>query len=150
MKHLALAALCITVISPANAADCPMEMATYVQREAKGFFLTFRPAKEPNAWSDLEATLKTPSKDFKFTLTASNGYSFNYMVPAWENPPDDVQFHLFLFDRDLNTLDLPAKGKPAAHAILAPELGSWLHYGDNGSGGGEYLPVGMWTIGTCD
>ena len=139
------ALLCATV--PAYAADCPMESATYIQRNAEGFSLVFRPAAEPNAWSDLEATLKTPSKEFKFSLTASNGYSFNYLVPSWQGAPEDSEFHLFLFDADLNTLELPAKGKPAAHAILTPEIGSWLNYGENT--GGDYLPVGMWTVGSC-
>lgn len=148
---LKAAALLAILSAPAFAADCSIDKAVYTVKnpDAEGFSLTFRPAVEPNAWSDLQATLTTPSREYKFSLTASNGYSYNYLVPAWKDAPEDADFHLFLFDKDLAVLDLPAKGKPAAHAILTPELGSWLYYGAEGETR-DFLPVGMWTLAKCD
>lgn len=151
MNQAFAAALLILFATPALSAECTVDQVTYIQPDAEGFSLTFRPAAEPNAWSDLEATLKTPSREYKFTLTASNGYSFNYLVPAWKDAPEDADFRIFLFDSEFGTLDLPAKGAPAPVAILTPELGSWLYYGaiNADSPQRDYLPVAMWRTEGC-
>lgn len=146
---LAAASLALTAHSlPAIAADCTIEKATYTQPNAEGFSLTFRPATEPNAWSDLEATLTTPTREFKFSMTASNGYSFNYLVPTWKGAPEDTDFHLFLYGKDFATLELPNKGKPAPVAILAPDLGPLLYYSE-AMKVQEYIPPEMWRITKC-
>lgn len=134
---------------PAIAADCTIEKATYTQPNAEGFSLIFRPAAEPNAWSDLEAILKTPTREFKFSMTASNGYAFNYLVPSWKDAPEDTEFHLFLYGQDFATLELPNKGKPAPTAILAPDLGPLLYYSE-AMKVQEYIPPEMWRMTSCD
>jgi opacity protein-like surface antigen len=147
---LAAAAFGLAALSlPAIAADCAIEKATYTQPNAEGFSLTFRPAAEPNAWSDLEATLKTPTREFKFSMTASNGYSFNYLVPSWKGAPEDTDFHVFLYGQDFASLELPNKGKPAPVAILAPELGAFLYYTE-AMNVQEYIPPEMWRMTKCD
>ena len=147
---LAAASLALTAHSlPAIAADCTIEKATYTQPNAEGFSLTFRPATEPNAWSDLQATVKTPSQEFKFSMTASNGYSFNYMVPSWKDAPKDSDFHLFLYDKNFATLELPNKGSPAPEAILTPDVGPMIYYTE-AMKVQEFLPPEMWRMGKCE
>lgn len=151
MKPLIAAALFVASGFPALSAECAIDQVTYIQPEAAGYTLTFRPAAEPNAWSNLEATLKTPTREFKFSMTASNGYSFNYLVPSWKGAPEDTDYHLFLFDKDFKTLELPNKDVTAPAAILTPELGVWLYYGDinTSNAAQEYLPTDMWRSGGC-
>ena len=151
MKSICLAALLLASTVSAHSAGCTIEQVTYTQTEAEGFTLTFRPAKEPNAWSNLEATLKTPTREFKFSMTASNGYSFNYLVPSWPGVSDDTSFSVHLYDKDFKTLELPNKGVPAPVAILTPELGTWLYYSENTANPDiqEFLPADMWRPGTC-
>ncbi len=147
---LAAASLALAALSlPAIAADCTIEKTTYTQPNAEGFSLTFRPASEPNAWSNLEATLKTPTREFKFSMTASNGYSFNYLVPAWKNAPLEANFRLFLYGKDFASLELPSKGTHAPIAILAPDLGPLLYYSE-AIQVQEYIPPEMWRIGKCE
>lgn len=151
MKQLFAAAslLLIGMTSFARAAECAIDKATYIQANAQGFTLTFRPTKEPNAWSDLEATVKTPTQEFKFSMTASNGYSFNYLVPSWQGAPEDSNFHLFLFGKDFVPLDLPNKGSPAPEAILAPDVGPMIYYTE-AMKVQEFLPPEVWRIGKCE
>lgn len=147
---LSAAAIALAAFSlPAIAADCTIEKATYTQPNAEGFSLTFRPASEPNAWSNLEATLKTPTREFKFSMTASNGYSFNYLVPAWKDAPLEADFRLFLYGKDFASLELPNKGTPAPIAILAPDLGPLLYYSE-AMKVQEYIPPEMWRMTSCD
>ncbi len=142
------ALILVGLISNARAADCSIETATYIQPNAAGFTLTFRPASEPNSWSDLEATVKTPTREFKFSMTASNGYSLNYMVPGWKDAPGDADFHLFLYDKNFTTLELPNKGSPAPEAILTPDMGPMVYYSEPEKVQ-EFLPSEMWRLGKC-
>jgi hypothetical protein len=146
---LAASAFSFAALSlPAIAADCTIDKATYTQPNAEGFSLTFRPAAEPNAWSDLEATLRTPTREFKFSMTASNGYSFNYLVPSWKDAPLEADFRLFLYGQDFASLELPNKGKLAPVAILAPDLGPLLYYSESMKVR-EYIPPEMWRMTKC-
>ncbi len=151
MKSQTAAVFFLAATLPALSAECTVDTVTYVQPDAEGFSLTFRPATEPNAWSDLEATLKTPTREFKFSMTASNGYSFNYLVPSWKDAPEDSEFHIHFYDKDFKTLGLPNKSGATPAAILTPELGSWLYYGDINANNSsqEYLPADMWRAEKC-
>jgi hypothetical protein len=149
VKSFIAAVLLAASAAPALSAECTIDQVTFVQPEAEGFTLTFRPAAEPNAYSNLEATLKTPTREFKFSMTASNGYSFNYLVPSWPDAPDDPSFHIFLYDKNFATLGLPNKGVAVPEAILTPELGSWLWYGGDVDTPREFLPADMWRAEGC-
>ncbi len=151
MKLLIAAVVLAVSAAPALSAECAIDQVTYVQPEAAGYTLSFRPAAEPNAWSNLEATLKTPTREFKYSMTASNGYSFNYLVPSWKDAPEDASYHIFLFDKDFKTLELPNKGVAAPAAILTPEIGVGLYYGDinTNSAVQEFLPTDMWRAEGC-
>jgi hypothetical protein len=143
------ALLLMGLVSGGQAAVCSIEKATYIQPNAPGFTLRFRPASEPNSWSDLEATVKTPTKEFKFSMTSSNGYSLNYMVPSWKDAPEDAEFHLFLYGKDFATLELPSKGGLAPEAILTPDIGPMVYYIEPEKVQ-EYLPPEMWRLGKCE
>ena len=154
MRDLWVAALffalnAVALPNSAEAADCTIDKATFIQPNAEGFTLTFRPAKEPNAWSDLEVTVKTPSQEFKFSMTASNGYSFNYLVPSWKDAPEDSEFRLFFYGKDYKSLELPNKGSPAPEAIFTPDVGPMIYY-TKAMKVQEFLPPDMWRIGKCE
>lgn len=134
--------------SVSSAATCSIEKATYVQPDAKGFTLTFRPAAEPNSWSDLEATVKTPTREFKFSMTSSNGYSLNSLIPGWKDAPEDSDYKIFLYGKNYKTLELPRKGSAAPEAILIPEIGPMIYYSEPGKSQ-EYVPPEMWRLDKC-
>ena len=148
VKTALAAVLFFCAAAPALSGECSVDQVTYVQPEAEGFTLSFRPGTEKKGLSDLGATLQTPTQVFKFSLTASNGYSFNYLVPEWTDAPDDTSFRLFTFDSAFNSLEMPFGGAPAPEAILTPELGVWLYYSE--SGVREYLPPHMWRVKSCN
>ena len=148
LRYTIITFLMASTSSLANAATCNIEKATYIQPNAAGFSLTFRSATEPNALSDLEATVKTPTREFKFSLTSSNGYSLNYMVPSWKDAPEDTDYKIFLYGKNFKTLDLPSKGSPAPEAVLTPEIGPMIYYSEPAKSQ-EYVPPEMWRLGKC-
>lgn len=152
MKAIYLTALLVIAALPAHAADCTIEQVTYTQPNAEGYTLTFRPSTNPNAWSNLEVTLKTPTREFKYSMTASNGYSSNYLVAVDGGEKEEASYHIHLYDKDFKTLDLPNNGVPAPEAILTPEIGQGLYYADinNNNASKEFLPADMWRRGKCE
>jgi hypothetical protein len=138
--------LCVSGAAEAKSKLCLADHAVYQMDDAKGFTIKFVNAKEPTAYSQLDAILTTPTRSFAFSFTASNGYSFNYLVPRWKDAAADADFHLFLFDNKMKTLELPQMGKAAPPFLLTPELGTFLWYGEEPR---EFLPANMWHLQGC-
>ena len=133
----------------AFAKPCNGVNAKYEIDGAVGFELKFVAAKDPMAWSDLEAELTTPLRKFTYSLTASNGYSINYLVrkePQQDSTQDEQSYAIHGFDENLGTVGLPQTTKPAPKFILTPEIGSSLWYGQEQR---EYLPLAMWRLKSC-
>jgi hypothetical protein len=151
MSLAAAAALAIAPWGGAQAASCKGLNAVYGLDGEPHFELKLVKPKVHLAWSDLEVTLKTPTRALRFTLTASNGYSFNYLVQEEPKLPksagDDAgSFHIFFFDKKLKTLELPQAKARAPDYIFAPDVGSALWYGMEPR---EFMPMAMWRLKTC-
>lgn len=151
-KALMIAALAQLAATPALAATCTGSNARYAMAGADGFSLTLTPRAEPLAWSDLDVVVKTPTRQFRFSLTASNGYSYNYAVQEDPAPPaesddsrDDSQ-RIHFFNAKLDVLDLPQGKAPAPEMIFLPDFGGALWYGAEPR---EFLPIGMWRLSGC-
>ena len=71
----------VALYTPALAAGCGGKNARYaIDGADEGFSLALKLRPEPLAWSDLDVVLSTPKQTYRFSLTASNGYSYNYAV----------------------------------------------------------------------
>jgi hypothetical protein len=146
--------LILLAASPAMAASpCPAAGARYLVDGGDGFELRLEPAKEPMAWSDLDVFVTSPTKKLRFSLTASNGYSFNYAVlegpatpVAADGEDNRPSYHLFPFDGGMKLLDLPQGKSPAPDFIFMPDLGSHFWYGSEPR---EFVPIGMWRLQPC-
>lgn len=153
-KALMLVSLAtLAAAAPAAAATCTGAGAHYTIAGGDGFELILEKAKEPMAWSDLDVFLKTPTRTFRYSLTASNGYSYNYLVqedprlPASEDDGSDAgSYRVFLFSKDMAVLDLPQAAAPAPDFIFIPDLGGALWYGSEPR---EFLPTAMWRLKDC-
>ena len=135
----------ILAASPAAEAGCLTDGATYRIDGAEGFELILQKAAEPSAASDMEATLVTPLLRMEFSLTASNGYSFNYLLPKVVKEGEEDSFRLYGFDKALKPTELPQSGQSASRYYFTPELGSALWY----SSERQYLPPEMWRLQDC-
>jgi hypothetical protein len=154
LMFAALAHLATLAASPALAASCTGSNARYVMPGADGFTLTLTPRAEPLAWSDLDVVLKTPTRRFLFSLTASNGYSYNYAVQEEPAPPpeaddsgDDDSQRIYFFNAKMDVLDLPQGKNPAPDMVFLPDFGGALWYG--GFDPREFLPIAMWRLEGC-
>lgn len=152
-KALMLAALVQLAATPALAASCTGSNARYAMAGADGFLLTLTPRAEPLAWSDLDVVLKTPTRQFRFSLTASNGYSYTYAVQEEPAPPagpddsgDDASQRIYFFNTKMDVLDLPQGKAPAPDMVFMPDFGGALWYGFDPR---EFLPIGMWRLQDC-
>ncbi len=106
---LALAAMA-AMAAPALAAQCMGKNARYaIDGADQGFSLVLTPRPQPLAWSDLDVVLNTPKQKYRFSLTASNGYSYNYAVQ--EEPVisaeqtdtgNDDNLRIYFFDTGMN------------------------------------------------
>ncbi len=136
--------------APAQAAACTAERARYVMDGDANHRLEFSTAKARNAWSALVVTLSAKTGDRRFAFTASNGYSFNYLVPEdpTDKAADEASLRIFFFGQRLEPLDIPTAGDTPPAYIFAPDLGPLLWYGPQG-GGSDYLPIGMWRFAGC-
>jgi hypothetical protein len=146
-----LATLALLPLPAAQAASCKGLNARYTVPGAKGFELKLEKAKETRAWSDLDVTVKTPSHAFRFSLTASNGYSYNYLVQEDPKLPSDADsdagsYRIFLFDKSANILELPNAKSKAPAMIFVPDLGGALYYGSETR---EFVPTAMWRLKGC-
>lgn len=128
-------------------AQCPGELAVYKMPEAKGFSIRFSKQKHPKAWSNIQATLTTPTREFDFEFTASNGYSLNYMVILTKGIKIDQDLPILLLDKNLKALGLPEVGQTAPEYLIASALGPWLYYA--GFEHQEYIPSGVWKLTSC-
>lgn len=152
-KALMFATLALaTLPGAATAADCKGKDARYAMDGVTDFSLTLKERAEPMAWSDLDVVLKTPARTFRFSLTASNGYSYNYAVqeepalPADEGTDgEDGSQRIFFFTKDLSLLELPQGKSPAPDLIFLPDLGGELWYSEPR----EFLPIGVWRLKGC-
>ena len=157
-KALMFAALALAALPGfARAADCKGKDARYAMAEAdaKDFSLTLTLRPEPMAWSDLDVVLKTPTRTFRFSLTASNGYSYNYAVqeePVISTEESDSgengSQRIYFFNKDLDLLEMPQGANAAPDMIFMPDFGGALWY--DGNDPREYLPIGMWRLQGCN
>ncbi|NMD07238.1 MAG: hypothetical protein GYA66_04590 [Phyllobacteriaceae bacterium] len=139
--------------APLGGAPCPADGARYLIDGGEGFELRLEKAKEPMAWSDLDVFVSSPTHKLRFSLTASNGYSFNYAVleepatpVAADGEDNRPSYHLFPFDAHMAPASLP-QGKEAAPAyIFMPDLGSHFWYGSEPR---EFVPIAMWKLQPC-
>lgn len=152
-KALMFAALAQLAATSALAAPCTGSNARYALAGADGFSLTLTPRAEPMAWSDLDVVVKTPTRQFRFSLTASNGYSYNYAVQEDPAPPaesddsgDDASQRIYFFSAKAEVLDLPQGKAPAPDMIFLPDFGGALWYGTEPR---EFLPIAMWRLEGC-
>lgn len=153
-KALMLATLAsLALLAPTAANACSGNVVHYTMDGAEGFELRLEKAKVPLAWSDFDLFLKTPTRVFRYSLTASNGYSYNYI--AQEEPAlpaeaveegEDHSYRIYLFDAKMNVGDLPQTGNPAPDFIFIPDLGGALYYGSEPR---EFLPIAMWRLKDC-
>ncbi|MCA0434480.1 MAG: hypothetical protein LCH46_14610 [Proteobacteria bacterium] len=139
-------ALAFTAASDAKAKDCLGDGAVYRIDGAEGFELRFKKAAEPYAASDLEAVLVTPQRSLTFSMTASNGYSMNYLLPDEVKEGEEESFRLYGFDETLAAAELPQSGRPAPRYFFTPDLGLALWYA---GGQRQYLPAEMWRLQPC-
>jgi hypothetical protein len=144
---LLLTCIFLAVASTHAAAACTAEHATYKLIEDARFSLVFSNQKNPKAWSNIEATLKTPYRQLHFEFTAANGYPMNYLELLDKVPKQDKSIDIAFFDHALKTLGLPEAGDPAPTFLFSPQLGLWLNYA--GLNPNEYLPPGMWKLAAC-
>ena len=79
MRRLIVSLMCGLWAAPALA-QCPADLATYSMADAERFSINFAKQKQPKTWSNIQATLNTPTRHFDFEFAASNGYSLNYLV----------------------------------------------------------------------
>ena len=146
MKRIILAFGALS-ISLAPALACDAEHATYRHLEDKSFTISFSKQKHPKAWSNIQATLKTPARKLDFEFTASNGYEVLSMVLLTKGIEQSRDISINFLDKNLKSLHLPEAGKPAAEFLVAPELGVWLYY--SGLDPQDYIPPGVWKLDTC-
>lgn len=140
---------------PALGVTCTGKNARYaIDGADEGFSLVLALRPVPLAWSDLDVVVNTPRQKFRFSLTASNGYSYNYavqeqpVISAEENDAgaDDSQ-RIYFFDTGMNIQDLPQADQPTPDAIFLPDFGGTLWYDNEPR---QYLPIGMWRLQGCD
>ena len=112
MKIL-LTCICVAFASNQASAACTAERATYKLIETASFSLVFSKQKNPKAWSNIEATLKTPHRQLHFEFSAANGYPMNYLELLDKAPKQDKSLDIAFFDHALKTQGLPQTGEPA-------------------------------------
>lgn len=146
MKIIA-ASFGVVVALGGPALSCNAEKATYRHMEDKNFTISFAKQKQPKAWSDIQATLHTPSRKLDFEFTASNGYEVQSMVLLTKSVKQDHDIAISFFNKSLKSLGLPESGELAPHYLFAAELGLWLYYA--GLDPQDYIPPGMWKLEKC-
>jgi hypothetical protein len=143
---LMLLASLAALSAPAFSGDCPADGATYQIGKEPGFtFSLAKSAEQANA-SDLSATLKTPTRHWDFDFTASNGYSFNYLLPRQVSEAEEDGYRIYFWDEAFQPLDIPQSSGKAPAYVFAPEIGLSLWYG---VGEREFLPIAMWRLQPC-
>lgn len=144
----------LTLLAPgmAQAGACRGANAAYSLPGAEGFKLVLTPRAEALAWSDLDVVLTTPQQVFRFSLTASNGYSYTYAVQEEPDPGepaesgDDASQRIYFFNSGLDLLDLPQGKSPAPDLIFMPDFGGALWYENEPR---QFMPIAMWRLGPC-
>jgi hypothetical protein len=115
--------------------------------DAEGFSISFSKQKNPKAWSNIQATLNTPTRHFDFEFTSSNGYSQNYMVILTKGIKIKKDLPIMFLDKDIKTQNLPQSGEDTPQYLIASELGAWLYYA--GFKSQEYIASGAWKLLGC-
>ncbi len=134
---------------------CAIENATYrLVGKDQGETLRFVDDPKLARQSALSAVLRSAEtrKAYKFTFAASNGYSTQYLVPVveakeGEEGPDGLGF--YMFDAQLNPVELPNPGEAAPDYLFVPDLGKTLWYGSMNDGKREFIETGMWRRTEC-
>jgi hypothetical protein len=140
-------ALLLSLSALPSFAACNSEFAEYRSLEDKSFILSFTKQKNPKAWSNIQATLKTPKQKLDFEFTASNGYSMQYLVLLNEGIKDPEDNIVEFLNRKFRVQLLPQAGDAAPEYIFAPKLGLWLNYAE--AKHQEYLPRGLFKFDHC-
>jgi hypothetical protein len=142
----------LLAVSPLPAmAACPAGLAIYQNLEDTQFSLYFSKQQNPKAWSDIEIRVVGPNINLRFELTASNGYSRNYLVPLplKTADPESESTKIDFFDQNLKILNLPQATKVAPQYIFSADLGLQLYYSSNGTESPITMPTGMWKLSGC-
>jgi hypothetical protein len=158
-----LALLVLAMVPSAAAAPtslprglCAIENTTYrLVGEENGATMRFVNDPKLARQSKLSAVLRSAEtkKTYKFRFAASNGYSTQYLVPVMEtaveggDEPDGLGF--YMFDAQLNPVELPGIGESAPAYLFVPELGKTLWYGFMNADKRERLKTGMWRRAEC-
>jgi hypothetical protein len=137
----------LTLIVGQAEAGCLAENAVYRNLEDEQFSISFSEQKNPKAWSNILATLKTPHRNFDFEFTSSNGYAMQYMVLLSKNVKQDKDIEVDFLDKDLKDILLPQVGDAAPELIFAPQLGLWMWYANLKEQ--EFIPRGLWKLSDC-
>ncbi len=145
--RLTLSALLLSLFAHTSFAACNAEYADYRSLEAPEFKLSFAKQKHPRSWSNIQLTLTTPKQKLDFELTASNGYSMQYLVLLTKGAKDSDDNIVDFFDKNLKDTLLPQAGDVAPAYVFAPNLGLWLHYTNTPER--EYLPRGLFKFDHC-
>ncbi|HMQ58263.1 MAG TPA: hypothetical protein PKE65_06925 [Rhizobiaceae bacterium] len=117
--------------------------------------LRFSVDPEPRAWSDLLVIVADTEngRSWTFHLTASNGYSLNYLLPQDEAAFSE-SLRIFFFRKDahgaLKTVAIPQSGEPAPDALFTPTLGLELWYATNVDANRTHFPAEIWYRTACD
>lgn len=158
MRRIVLAASALVLLNGAAGAACLARDAVYAiaapERDAGEARLA--PLEHPQTYSDLGLVISDPAngRSWRFTFTASNGYSMNYILP---DPPDEIAFpnalHVFFFREDkagrLVPVDIPQAGDVAPDALFMPELAVSLWYETSGEKNRTALRTGLWYRSSC-
>jgi hypothetical protein len=146
-----LCALPFLVLPLPAFATCPADLALYSNVEGGAYSMSLLKQAEPKAWSDIEITITGPDANLRYELTASNGYSRNYLVPIPLLAQDDEKegANIVFFDKDLKVLNLPQAGTPAPEYIFSADLGVQLYYSTNTTNKPVTIPTGMWKLSGC-
>jgi hypothetical protein len=144
---------------PVRVPACQFEGATYLLPSNTEFELTIKAVSGEDPRYPLGVVLTQPSqgRSWQFEVTASNGYSSEYLVARFKGLEDSLKF-FFIEKSDLKVrVQLMWMPKPQAEApigLLIPELGPSMHYSSNldpsiADGERVTIPTEIWMLSKC-
>jgi hypothetical protein len=143
-----LSSILLLSLAASARAACKAEHAIYKHMEDANFSIIFSLQPQPKSWSNILATLQTPSRKLDFEFTESNGYGMQYLVLVSKGAEQNIDINVNLFDNDLKAQLLPQAGEQAPEFIIAPVLGQWLYYSKLEPQ--EFIPQGIWKFSSCN
>jgi hypothetical protein len=129
-----VAAAILAGAGAAGAEECPAGGAVYRQEGTDRFTLTLERLEHASAWSDVGAVIadRTTGDRWSFGLTASNGYSMDYLVPEF-GPEERDALEVFFFASEEGyagpvRMPLPMSEGPAPDLVFIPRIGTTFWY----------------------